>query len=80
MTATKEELQERAQLVRSLEAVSRIEYPTRDELNFRIALMKQLGRAFHLHEVRPFEIVGPVVETPPRPAPVNPQPRVSPRR
>jgi len=61
---TKEELQERAQLVRIHEANCKIEYPTRDEANFRIAIMKKLGLEFALKEVRPASIEGPVVEVP----------------
>ncbi len=40
---TKEELQERAQLVRIHQANCQIVYPTRDEANFRVAVMKKLG-------------------------------------
>ena len=40
---TKEQLQERAQLVRIHEANCEIEYPTRDEANFRVAIMKKIG-------------------------------------
>ena len=58
---TKEQLQQRAQLVRVHEANCQIEYPTRDEANFRIAVMKQLGREFALKEVRVVTIDGPVV-------------------
>jgi hypothetical protein len=60
---TKEELQVRAQLVRIHEANCEIEYPTKDEANFRIAVMKQLGREFALKEVRATAIEGPVVNT-----------------
>lgn len=74
MTATKEELQERAQLVRGLEAVCRIEYPTPDEANFRIALMKRVGLAFHLKEVRNTTIDGPIDKMPSRPAIGTPTP------
>lgn len=61
---TKEELQERAQLVRIHEANCKIEYPTRDEANFRIAIMKKLGLEFSLKEVRPATVEGPVVRVP----------------
>ena len=64
---TKEELQARAQLVRIHEANCEIEYPTRDEANFRIAVMKQLGREFALKEVRAVTIEGPAVNTAGRP-------------
>jgi hypothetical protein len=58
--ATKEELQARAQLVRIHEANCRIEFPTPDEANFRLAVMKQLGRGFALKEMRATSITGPV--------------------
>ncbi len=64
---SKEELQERAQLVRIHEANCHIEYPTPEEANFRIAIMKQLGREFGLKEVRDARIGGPVTATLPRP-------------
>lgn len=67
MPITKEELQGRAQLVRIHEANCRIEYPTPEEANFRIAIMKQLGRGFCLKEVRVASICGPVTTTPTRP-------------
>jgi hypothetical protein len=60
---TKEELQERAQLVRIHEANCTIEYPTRDEANFRIAIMKRIGLEFALKEVRATNVEGPVVKT-----------------
>jgi hypothetical protein len=63
----KEELQSRAQLVRLYEASCKIEYPTVDELNFRLACMKSLGVAFNMREVRNKEITGPVKEAPARP-------------
>ncbi len=55
----KEQLQERAQLVRIHEANCHIPYPTRDEANFRLAIMKKLGLQFTLREVRPATIQGP---------------------
>ena len=58
---TKEELQERAQLVRIHEANCRIEYPTKDEANFRLAIMKRLGLQFALRELRLAQLAGPVV-------------------
>ncbi len=65
---TKEQLQERAQLVRIHEANCKIEYPTRDEANFRLAIMKKLGLEFSLREVRAASVDGPVVTTAQRPA------------
>jgi hypothetical protein len=67
MPTTKEELQERAQLVRIHEANCKLEYPTRDEANFRLAIMKRLGLHFALKELRPATIAGPATTTPPRP-------------
>jgi len=64
MAVTKEELQERAQLVRVHEANCKIEYPTRDEANFRIAIMKRIGLEFALREVRSASVEGPVVNVP----------------
>ncbi len=64
---SKEELQERAQLVRIHEANCKIEYPTPEEANFRVAIMKQLGREFGLREIRIAAITGPVLTTAPRP-------------
>jgi len=57
---TKEQLQERAQLVRIHEANCQIEHPTVEEANFRIAVMKLLGREFALRELRGAVIDGPV--------------------
>ena len=74
---TKEELQERAQLVRTLEASCRIEFPTVDEANFRLAVMKKLGLLYGLKEMRNLTITGPVTQ-PQRPTPppsVGPTPR-----
>jgi hypothetical protein len=68
MPITKDELQERAQLVRIHEANCKIDYPSPDEANFRIAIMKKLGGALGLRELRGLPIVGPVTSTKPRPA------------
>ena len=57
---TKEQLQERAQLVRIHEANCQIEHPTPEEANFRIAVVKLLGREFALKELREAVITGPV--------------------
>jgi len=66
---TKEENQSRAQLVRVFEASCHVDYPTPEELNFRIAVAKQIGLAFALKEVRKVEIAGPATPatTPQRP-------------
>ena len=67
MPATKEELQERAQLIRIHEANCHIEYPTPDEANFRVAVMKKIGLTFNLKELRGSTITGPVQTTSQRP-------------
>jgi len=56
---TKEQCAERAQLVRLYEASAGVDYPSVDELNFRIALMKRIGLSFGLREVQPLTITGP---------------------
>ncbi len=67
MPITKEELQERAQLVRIHEANCKIDYPTIDEANYRLAIMKKLGLLFGLKEMRNLTITGPVTQAPQRP-------------
>ena len=64
MSATKEELQERAQLVRIHEANCQLEHPSPEEANFRIAIMKQLGTAYQLRELRDKQITGPAQQAP----------------
>lgn len=59
MPLTKEQLQERAQLVRIHEANCQIPYPTPVELNFRIAIMKKLAADHSLRELRDADIQGP---------------------
>ncbi len=59
MAIVKEELQERAQLVRIHEANCKIEYPTPEEANFRIAIMKKLAATCELKELRTATITGP---------------------
>ncbi len=49
---TKEQLQERAQLVRIHEANCQIEHPTIIELAFRLAIMKKLALEYELKELR----------------------------
>jgi len=61
---TKEELQERAQLVRIHEANCQIEHPTDQELAFRMATMKAIARCHDYPELRKMTL-GP---TPPTPA------------
>jgi hypothetical protein len=60
---TKEQLQQRAQLVRIHEANCQIDYPTPAEANFRLAIMKKLGAEYGLRELRTAAIEGPVVAT-----------------
>jgi hypothetical protein len=66
--ATKEQLQERAQLVRIHEANCQIQYPTPAEANFRLAIMKALAAEYGLKELRAAAITGPVITTTTRPA------------
>jgi hypothetical protein len=56
---TKEQLQERAQLVRVHEANCQIQYPTPMEANFRLAIMKKLASEYGLKELRPAAIEPP---------------------
>jgi hypothetical protein len=58
-TPTKEELQERAYLIRAHEANCKIEHPTDEERAFRMAVMKKLGVAFGLREMRGVTIATP---------------------
>lgn len=59
MPPTKEELTERAQLVRIHEANCHIDYPNDEEKNFRLAIMKKLGLGLNLREVRAAKITPP---------------------
>jgi len=59
MPTTKEQLQERAQLVRIHEANCSIDYPSRDEANFRLAIMKKLAAEYGLKELRAATIEPP---------------------
>lgn len=67
-TATKEELTERAQLVRIHEANCAIDFPTPDEIKFRFAIMKKLAQALGLRELQLATITGPTAPQPQRPA------------
>ena len=58
-TVTKDELTRMAQLVRVFTASCEIRFPTQHEINFRLAVMKELGVAFHLKEMKHMEIMGP---------------------
>ena len=64
MTSTKEQLQERAQLVRIHEANCNIQYPTPTEANFRLAIMKKLAAEYSLKELRAAIIEGPALAAP----------------
>jgi len=69
MAATKEELTERAQLVRMYEASCHIQFTTPNDLNFRLAVMKKLGLEFGLREMRKVEMTGPApAASAPKPA------------
>ncbi len=56
---TKEQLQDRAQLVRIHEANCNIQHPIAIELNFRIAVLKKIALALELKELRNVGITGP---------------------
>ncbi len=60
MPATKEQLTERAQLVRIHEANCHIAYPTPVEANFRLAIMKKLAAEYGLREYRAATVEGPL--------------------
>lgn len=68
MPDDKETASERAQLTRIFEASCKIDYPTKEESNFRLALMKKLGLAFRLSEVRTLTITGPSTADTKRPS------------
>jgi hypothetical protein len=55
---TKEQLQERAQLVRIHEANCGLLFPSNDEINFRLAIMKKLAQDLGLKELRSATIEG----------------------
>jgi hypothetical protein len=57
---TKEDLQERAQIIRAWEAACKIEHPSVDEANLRIAIGKKLAQSFNLRELRSSSIAGPI--------------------
>jgi hypothetical protein len=67
MAQQSEQMTERAQLVRVYEASCGIDYPTADDLNFRLAVAKKIGLAFGLRELRQVKIDGPATSTPTRP-------------
>lgn len=46
-------------LVRIHEANCKLEYPSADEQNFRLAIMKRIGIQLNLAEVRQVKITGP---------------------
>lgn len=56
---TKEQLQERAQLVRIHEANCQIEHPSPVELAFRLAIMKKLAAEYALKELRSVTLDAP---------------------
>ena len=57
---TKEQLTERAQLVRLHEANCQILFPTAIESGFRVAIMKKIAQELGLKELRGATIAGPV--------------------
>ena len=65
-TPTKEELTDRAQLVRIFEASCAIKFPTADEVAFRRSVMIKLGLGLGLKEVRNATIEGAGATVPQR--------------
>lgn len=59
MPLNKEELSERAQLVRVYEASCHIQYPTDQEKAFREATMKRVAKAFNYAELKSATITAP---------------------
>lgn len=59
MPVSKEELQERAQLVRIHEANALIQHPTANEANFRWATMKALAARYGFSQFKLATITGP---------------------
>jgi hypothetical protein len=59
-TVTKEELQERAQLVRIHEANCGIEHPTEEQQRFTSVTMRALADCFGFKALRDKEITGPL--------------------
>lgn len=59
MALTKEQLQERAQLIRIYEASCSIEHPNEDELLFRRSVMLKLGVEYGLRGMRQWTIEDP---------------------
>lgn len=55
----KDQLTERAQLVRIYEASCGLQYPSDEEKNFRAAIMKKLGLAYGLREVKAMTVTAP---------------------
>jgi hypothetical protein len=56
---TKEQLQERALLVRIHEGNCSIQFPTPPESAFRLAIMKKLAESLALKELRPATLEAP---------------------
>jgi hypothetical protein len=56
---TKEQLQERALLVRIHEGNCAIQFPTPPESAFRLAIMKKLAESLALKELRPATLEAP---------------------
>ena len=71
--------------VRILEAVCGIDFPSADEQNFRIAIMKDIARELNLRELREKRIDGPATgvtrppQAPAAPPPASRQPQSQPQ-
>lgn len=66
MPVSKEELQERAQLVRVHEANCQIQHPSPQEANFRMATMKKLAETYGFRELKQSLITGSEMKLPSR--------------
>ncbi len=66
MALSKEELQERAQLIRLYEAACNIAHPSDEDIRFRAALMRKIGVKYDLREMRNWTVGVPAGGVPPR--------------
>lgn len=69
MPPTKEELTERAQLIRAYEGSCQIKYPKPEDDAFRGALSKKIAQSFGLKELRTMTLLEPAPALKPAPAP-----------
>jgi hypothetical protein len=78
MALSKEQLQERAQLIRMYEAACSIAHPDDEDKRFRCAVMRKIGLEYGLREMRQWTVGG---NTPPTQRATQPvKPSQPPRR